>query len=132
MNKNEMPNFESRTHATQHAFRSIKSRLPPVSAGPLTQDTRLSTQDSQFASAPLRLCVSIKPNDPLKYYDQPITQTPEIPRSSDPWFYHHPEHIFVPSIPSDSCEPLRLFLIKCREADLAAIAELKAKAAESR
>ena len=71
-----------------------------------------------------RLCGSN--NDPLEYYDQPITDIPEIPRSSDPFFYQHPEHLFVPSVPTDSCEPLRLFLIKCREADLAAIEALKA------
>ena len=51
---------------------------------------------------------------------------PKIPTSSDPFFYHSPEGIFVPSVPFESCEPIRYFLARGREADLAAIRELAA------
>ena len=57
---------------------------------------------------------------PQPDHAQGHSTSPSIPKSSNPLFYYSPENLFVPSTPFHSGEPIRLFLARCREADLAA------------
>jgi hypothetical protein len=112
--KSSSANFEdaaTRASVTPDVRRGLTSPDAPATPQPPSADAARDSQPTPTAQ-PIQHLAGV-----------PHLCGPEpraIPKSSNPFFYYSPEELFVPSTPFNSGEPIRLFLARCREADLAA------------